>query len=229
MKIGINQPYLFPYIGYFQLINAVDKFIIYDDVNYIKGGWINRNRILINNQQHYFTIPLCEASQNKKINEINIICDKHYLLNMIYYAYKKATYYSKVFPLIEKIINYKENNLAKYISNSIIEIINYLDINTNIIISSDKIIGDKLKGKCRTIALCQYYNACTYYNSIGGINLYDKNDFHKHGIELRFIKPKEVVYKQFDNEFIPNLSIIDVMMFNSLEQIKELLNKFELI
>ena len=111
MKIGINQPYLFPYIGYFQLINAVDKFIIYDDVNYIKGGWINRNRILINNQQHYFTIPLCEASQNKKINEINIICDKHYLLNMIYYAYKKATYYSKVFPLIEKIINYKENNL----------------------------------------------------------------------------------------------------------------------
>lgn len=72
MKIAIMQPYIFPYIGYFQLINAVDKFIIYDDVNYIKQGWINRNKILLNNEDYLFTFPLKNASSYKKINEIEL-------------------------------------------------------------------------------------------------------------------------------------------------------------
>ena len=100
MKIGIMQPYFFPYIGYWQLLNAVDKYVIYEDVNYIKGGWINRNRILINGEAKYFNVQLKDASPNKKINEIHVSNDaitKRKMLNTLEMNYKKAPYFNEVF------------------------------------------------------------------------------------------------------------------------------------
>ena len=229
MKLAIMQPYIFPYIGYFQLIYSVHKFVIYDDVSYIKQGWINRNRILLNGQPRYFTISLSGASSFKKIMEIEFKIDSKKLLKTIYHAYKKAPFFSEVYPMIENIITHKETNLARFVTNSLMRVTKYLEISTEFIISSDKQIATELKGKERVIAICNYLNATHYYNAMGGKGLYAKDEFKKNGIELKFIKTKEIIYKQFDNNFVPFLSIIDSMMFNPVEAIQEMLKEYELI
>lgn len=225
------QPYLFPYIGYWQLVNIVDKFVIYDDVNYIKGGWINRNNILINGKAKLSNLRLNSASSNKLINEIEIKHDDTYnnkLLKAIKESYSKAPFIQDVLPMLECVIRCKEKNLAKYLKNTIIEVCMYLGIDTNIIISSEINKNSKLKSQDKLIEICKKLETDQYINAIGGQKLYTKDDFLKEGIELSFLKPKEIVYKQFNNEFIPNLSIIDVMMFNHPEKIKEMLDEYEL-
>jgi len=232
MKLAIMQPYLFPYIGYFQLINSVDKFIIFDDVNYINKGWINRNRILLNKQEYIFTIPLEKASQNKLINEINIVKEiewKGKFLKTIETAYKKGPMFYNVFPIIEEIINFNEQNLSAYISQSIKLISNYLGIKTQIIETSARYNTSKLKGQNKILEICLQEKATQYINPIGGIEIYQKDLFKQKQIELVFIKSKPIIYTQQGNEFIPWLSIIDVMMFNSKENIIDFLNKYELI
>ncbi|MDX9694244.1 MAG: WbqC family protein [Bacteroidales bacterium] len=227
MKVGIMQPYFLPYIGYFQLINAVDKYVIYDDVNFIKGGWINRNRILLNNEAFMFNIPMAGASSFKKINEINIGKNKDKLLITIQQAYKKAPFYNKVIPLIDEIIQYNNENLALFISNSIIRITEYLNINTEIILSSEIVKNNDLKAQEKVISICKAIGASEYYNTIGGKELYDRVVFANNNIELMFLKPKQIEYIQFKNKFIPWLSILDVMMFNSQEEVRDMLNKYE--
>ncbi|MCM8813875.1 MAG: WbqC family protein, partial [Candidatus Omnitrophica bacterium] len=99
MKLGIMQPYIFPYLGYFQLIGAVDKYVIYDDVNYIRSGWINRNYIIVNRRQYLFTICIDHASPFKLINELTIKDDFVKLSKTIELAYKKAPYFTEAFAL----------------------------------------------------------------------------------------------------------------------------------
>jgi hypothetical protein len=230
MKLGIMQPYFLPYIGYWQLIKAVDKYVIYDDVQYIKGGWINRNRLLLNGNEFMFILILLGSSQNKLIKEI-VVSENHYkLLKTIEWAYKKAPFYFLVFPLIENIINYENKNLAKYIGNSLIKIATYLNLETEFIYSSEiKEKNSSFKGQKKIINICSVLNATEYINAIGGMELYDKTEFEIHNIKLSFLKPHPLEYKQFKNEFVPNLSILDIMMFNSAEEINEMLNKYELI
>lgn len=228
MKIGIMQPYFFPYIGYFQLINAVDKFVIYDDVNFIKGGWINRNKILYNNGPLMINIPMLGASSFKKINEIQVGNNKKKILKTISQAYKKAFFYNEVFSLVSDIIDYDNNNLAFFICNSISKINEYLHIDTQIMLSSELQKDNQVKGQERIISMCKELNASEYYNAIGGKKLYDKSLFAKNNIILSFINTKSIEYCQFNNEFIPSLSIIDVMMFNSPEKISGLLKEYEL-
>ena len=229
MKLGIMQPYFFPYIGYFQLIKAVDKYVIYDDVNYIKGGWINRNRILLNKQDFLLNINLRGASPFKKINEINIDNNRDKILKTIAQAYKKAPYYSEAYNLIEKIINYDSDNLAVFLTNSLIRISDYLGINTEFIISSDIEKNNELKGQEKVLSICKLLEATEYYNAIGGQELYSVSDFKEKGIDLHFLKVNPIEYAQFDNEFIPHLSIIDVLMFNSPEDINCMLDRYELL
>lgn len=232
MKIAIMQPYIFPYIGYFQLINAVDKFIIYDDVNYINKGWINRNRILVNGNDSLFTIPLKEASQNKLINTIEVNWDaawKSKFLKTIALSYKKAPFYADVLPLIEKTINTELTNISAVITNNLRIIAAYLDITTEIVSSSSIYVNTHLKAQERIIDICLQEKADTYINPIGGLELYDKSAFSDREMELFFIKSKPCVYPQFKNEFVPWLSIIDVLMFNSKATIKEYLDNFELV
>ena len=232
MKVAIMQPYFFPYLGYFQLINAVDVFVVYDDVNYIKKGWINRNNILVNEQQYLFSIALKQVSQNKLINEIDIDATSNWsknLLKTIELSYKKAPHFNTVFSLIDDILQQNESNLANFITFSLQQICTYLKIETRIIVSSTIVKDNTLKGADKIIEICKKLKATKYINASGGIELYDKSDFSKHNIDLHFIKSQKIKYSQFTNEFVPWLSIIDVMMFNSIEEIKSLLYQQELV
>lgn len=231
MKVGIMQPYFFPYIGYWQLLNAVDKYVVYDDVNYIKNGWINRNRILINGQPHWFTLPLNKASPFNLINEINISSEnkvKENMLKTLHMAYHKAPFFNEVFPLVEKTIFYSLN-LSESLFFSIQEITKYLGIRTELILSSTLNKDNTLKGKNKVLSICKLLNADVYLNAIGGQDLYDKQEFQEHDLKLEFLQTDKVIYKQLKNQFVPNLSIIDVLMFNSAEQIKQMLDNYTLL
>lgn len=232
MKLGIMQPYFMPYIGYWQLMNAVDLYVVYDDVNYIKGGWINRNRILVNNTPTYINLPLIEASPNKKINEIevdinSIIINKN--IKKIELSYRKAPYYNEVYPLIEKILLCNEKSLPKFILNSFKLVAEYLDINTEFVLSSDISKNNELRAQNKVIDICKNLKADEYYNAIGGTELYDKNIFEQNGIKLSFLDTNKIEYKQFNNEFVSNLSIIDVLMFNSKQEVKNMLKMYNLV
>ncbi len=228
MKIAIMQPYMFPYIGYFHLISSVDEFIVYDNIQFTKKGWINRNRILVNGTDAYITLPLKKDSDFTDVKDRYLSDDwngeRKKLLNRISESYRKAPYFTTVFPLIEEIINAEEKNLFQFILNSLKKINEYLDIKTPLIISSTLDIDHNLKSEKKVIALCKACNADTYINPIGGVDLYDKDDFKNEGLELRFLKANTIIYPQLKNEFVPFLSIIDVMMFNSKEEVIRIIN-----
>lgn len=225
MKLAIMQPYFLPYIGYFQLINAVDKFVVYDNIQFTKKGWINRNRILVNGKDEYFTLPLKKDSDYLNVDQRKLAetfpAERLKLLRKLTVAYSKAPYYETVFPVIESIINQDEDNLFKFIYQSLQIICNYLDIKTKFIISSAVSIDHSLKSEDKVIAICSALNADRYINPVGGLELYSKEIFKKKNIELNFIKPGTISYVQFNNEFISWLSIIDVMMFNSTETLQQ--------
>ena len=232
MKIGIMQPYFFPYLGYWQLLNAVDKYVIYDDVNYIKNGWINRNNILLNGKSHLLTVPLEGASSFLPINKIKItsqIKEKNKLLKTIEQAYKKAPYFEKIFPIIQDVITEESCLISKASEKQFHRVCNYLDIKTELILSSELEKNNDLKAQEKVLHICRILGGTEYINAIGGQELYSKTDFEKQGIDLRFLKTRFSSYKQFKNDFVPGLSMIDILMFNSSEEIRKLLNEYELI
>ncbi|MFZ6672508.1 WbqC family protein [Undibacterium sp. Xuan67W] len=228
MKIAIMQPYLFPYIGYFQLIDAVDVFVIYDDVNYIKGGWINRNFILNQSKSLRITLPLDEQSPNKLINQISIKDHSNKLLETIRHSYAKAPCFHEASPLIQRILMNSENNLAQFLTHQLKEVIDYLGIKIDWRISSSINKDNTLHGQEKVIAICEELGATHYINAIGGKELYDHESFEKRGIELSFIQSEPITYTQF-TDFVPNLSIIDVLMFNTPSQISKLIKNYHLI
>ncbi len=229
MKIAIMQPYFFPYIGYFQLLNAVDKFVVYDNIQYTKKGWINRNRILLNKKVEYFTLPLKKDSDYLNIVERELSTDwqqeNKKILNKIKLNYSKAPYFEQTFELTKRCFDFHEKNLFQFILFSITQIMDYLEIKTKLINSSEIDINHDLKSENKVIEICKKINCNNYLNPIGGVNLYDKNNFKNQSIDLQFLKSNEIQYKQFNIEFQSNLSIIDLMMFNSKEQIINFLNK----
>jgi len=232
MKLAIMQPYLFPYLGYYQLIGAVDTFVIYDDVNYIKGGWINKNRILLNDKTSLFTLQLVHKSPNKLINEIEIVPEgnnRSKILAMVSSAYKRAPLYDSVFPLIKEILMNNESNLSEYLFYSLLKVSGYLGLNTKLIKSSCINKTTTLKAESKVLDICLRLKARAYINAIGGMALYNKENFLAKKIKLKFIKMKDIKYKQYKNNFIPNLSIIDLMMFNSKSEISQMLKEYSLI
>ena len=232
MKLAIMQPYLFPYIGYFQLINSVDKFIVFDDVNYIKKGWINRNRLLVDGKEYTFTIPLKKVSQNKLINEIEILHEEKWkvkLLKTIENNYKQTRFFSTAFPLIKLSLIDKDKNLSRFIVNSLKIITKYLNIKTEIVNSSIVYSTAGLKNFDKILEICKHVKADEYINPIGGQAIYTKKYFSQQGISLSFIRTKFKEYNQSSKEFIPALSIIDLLMNNSKDDLKEMLEDYELI
>ena len=223
------QPYFLPYLGYFQLIKAVDKYVIYDDVNFIKGGWINRNRILLNGNAFMINLPMQGASPFKKINEIQVGLNKDKVLQTITHAYRKSPNFNDVFPLISNIILFDNKNLALYISNSIIQIAKYLQLNTEFVLSSEIKKDNNLKAQDKVISICKILGATSYLNAIGGEELYNKTIFAKENINLNFLKTKSIKYQQYNSEFISGLSILDILMFNSVEEINVMLDYYEII
>jgi hypothetical protein len=223
------QPYLFPYLGYFQLIHAVDKFVLYDDVNYIKGGWINRNNILINNRKHLFTVSLSAPSPNKLINAIEIKDDFCSLLKTMRSSYGRAPFFQDTFSLLRDIFSSEERNLSRFLIRSIVALARHLGLKTEFIVSSSLEKDKSLKGQEKVLDICGALGAGTYINPVGGAALYDRVEFASRDIALKFLKMTPIAYKQFNGEFVPDLSIVDVMMFNSPEAVREMLDRYELL
>lgn len=233
MKISIMQPYLFPYLGYFQLINYADLFVIYEDVSYIKQGWINRNNILVNGKSHLFTVPVRDASSFKPIYQTLINIDKYPkwksdFLRTLDLNYHKAPYFEAIIPVIKEVLHTEYTFVSELAVSSITAVCTYLGINTPFV-GSIVYRNGNLKGQDRIIDICRIEKSDVYVNAIGGIELYSRDEFKKHGLDLRFLKPVLFPYKQFDIGFVPMLSIIDVLMFNSAEESAEMLNQFELV
>ena len=222
MKIGIMQPYFFPYIGYFQLIKTVDVFVVYDNIKYTKKGWINRNRMLQNGKDVMFSLPLKSDSDYLDVCKRELAADfnREKLLNQFKGAYLRASYFAQTFPLVEQVVRYEEANLFRFLHYSIAKTCEHLGITTEIRVSSDIVIDNDLKNQDKVLALCEAVGANVYVNAIGGMDLYSKEAFREKGIELKFIKSKPFEYPQFGDEFVPWLSIIDVMMFNPLDTIR---------
>jgi len=232
MKVAIMQPYLLPYVGYFQLIAAVDLFIVYDNIQYTKKGWINRNRICRNGAAVTFSLPLKSASDHLDVCERELAADfkREKLLNQIKGAYQRAPFFAQVFPLIERIVRFDENNLFRFLYHSICTMREFLNISTEIRISSGIAIDHSLKKQDKVVALCRAVGGSTYVNASGGTELYSREDFQSHGIALKFIRSKPFEYRQFEPRFVPLLSIVDVLMFNSLEEVRNCIsNNYELI
>lgn len=229
MKCAIMQPYFFPYIGYFQLISAVDNFVLYDDVNFIKGGWINRNFIWGRNGPQRITLQLTGASPNKLINQVDTGGNEVKLLRTIEQTYSKAPYFKSVFPLLESCLETKEHHLSSLVCQSIRRVCDYLDIQSKLLLSSNIEKNNTHKGAQKVIDICKILHASTYINSIGGKALYDKVNFAENGVSLYFLASGDIQYKQYSDTFLPNLSIIDMMMFNPKSQISEFLKVYDLV
>ena len=236
MKIGIMQPYLFPYIGYFQLMSIVDIFVLHDDVQYIKGGWINRNRVLLDGKPYLFTFSVEKSSFfeniNRRIFSDSLTNDKLKLLRFLHSNYRKAPYYEPTMSLIEFILNGEDRKVSRFIRRSLEILSTYLGLTCDIVNSSE-LLGknNELKAQERVLDMVKSLGGDHYINPIGGTALYDNKTFLDQNIKLNFIQTDftRSTYKQFDKPFVPGLSIIDVLMFNSREQIKQLLSFYNLL
>lgn len=223
MRLAIMQPYFLPYIGYFQLIAAVDLFVVYDRIKYTKKGWINRNRMLINGSDAMFSLPLRRDHDTLDVVEREIAADfnRGRLCQQIRGAYARAPHFAQTFPLVEEIVHHPDNNLFRYIHHALLALCQHLGIATEIRVSSTVTIPDGARGQDKVLALCRALGASTYRNAIGGRELYAGPDFAREGIRLEFIRARPWEYPQFGQPFVPWLSILDVLMFNPLAQVHE--------
>lgn len=226
------QPYFLPYVGYWQLMASVDMFVVYDNIEYTKKGWINRNRFLLNGKDEVFSIPLKKGSDFLYVNQRRVgdcfLQDKEKLLRRWQAAYRKAPYFESVFPIMEEILGSEERNLFEFIFNSLQIIRHVLGIKSRLIISSQVDVDHALKGQDKVLALCEALNATEYVNPIGGLDLYGRAAFAERGVALYFQKARSIEYSQMGNSFVPNLSILDVLMFCGQERARQLLAETDL-
>ena len=219
------QPYFFPYLGYFQLMAACDIFALYDDAQYIKGGFVNRNRIHPAGGNSWFTLPVKTASHKLAINQ------RHYedygktgpQLSRLENCYGRAPHYDKVMALIDGVLRHPDRNVAKLNAFLLEEICTYLGWNRKFVDSSSIDCSPHHRGQDKVIALCKKLGADRYINAPGGRSLYDAAAFRAHGLELSFLEPSCPPYRQFGGDFIPNLSIIDVLMFNEADAVRAMI------
>ncbi len=231
--VSMMQPYLFPYLGYFQLIALSDVFVLGDDLQYVKGSWMNRNRVLVDGQPKLITFPLRKGHQTEQIRE-RWLCDDFVreaeaLMKMLERCYAKAPQRDTVLPLVRSILAYPERNLALFTENALRRICAYMDIRTPIYRGSSLGLPAKMDMQDRVIQIVHRMDGELYLNPIGGIELYCPARFRADGLLLRFLRMDDLTYPQFKHPFVPSLSIIDVLMFNSREQLKDLLLRFSVV
>lgn len=231
MKLAVMHPYFFPYIGYWQLIQSVDRFIVNTDVNYIEQGWVNRNRIQVHGEPAYITAPIDHASSNRSIFDTMLQPSTHWrgkLLRKIQAAYRKAPYFEAVFPVVERLIGYETDRLADYLAYQLQTLATLMGIETTLSVAGRSAEGGTLTGQARLLDICTREGATTYINLPGGRSLYQREAFAYAGIDLKFLAPPITTYQQFGPVHIPGLSIIDVLMFNSPSQVRALLAQYRL-
>lgn len=224
--IAVMQPYIFPYLGYYQLVSVADVFVLYDDVNFITRGYINRNNILVDGAAQRFTLPVPGSSQNKKIFELNFSPDTKKILKTISQAYSKAPFYRDVYPLIEMVLQAEDRSITSVCQLSIKSVFDYLGVEKKIIKSTDLAYDRGASPADRLIEITKSFEDSVYVNSIGGQVLYDKEYFDARGVELKFLRMKSIHYSQGEDEFIPNLSMIDVLMWCEPTFVKKLLSEY---
>lgn len=235
MKVSIMQPYIFPYIGYFQLIDAADRFVFLNDVNFIKKGWIHKNRIAVNNQVYTFSIPLIKASQNKLIKDTQVNYTENWqnkLLKTIETSYKKAPYFEFVFPIIADVLNSKVETIDELAKKSVVAICDYLGLSEHTDFynsSQDKFSKEGKRGADRIISIVKSLEGTQYINAQGGRELYDNKYFDQQNIELGFIETKFLDYKQLSSENHIGLSILDVIMNCSIDQSMEMVKSYQVL
>lgn len=230
--VAIMQPYFLPYMGYFQLAGIADKFVIYDNIKYTKKGWINRNRLLANDKESIFSLPIQKASDSATIGERELAgsFDRAKLLNQFRGAYASAPAFAEFFPVLGAIVEFPDNNLFRFLRHSIEQVFDYLDIRAPLVTSSSLSVDPKEKGEKRVIATCFALGAKTYINPIGGLELYSTQAFETAGMALKFLRHIPRPYPQKSVEFIANLSIADVLMSVTREKAKNMIIRdYELI
>jgi len=226
------QPYFFPYIGYFQLMQAVDVFVFHDDAQYIKAGWVNRNRVLLNNGPSWVTLPVRKGASSLPIDQRHYALDSDVVVsikNKLQGCYASAPEYDEIRPLLYELLDYADSNVASFNSNLLTALARKLGIGCTFLSSSAMHISKDLRGEDKVIHMCRRVGATRYINPIGGLGLYDGASFSDAGIELRFLKANPTGYAQFGSAHQQFLSIIDVLMFNPVEQARAMLDDYQLI
>ncbi len=233
MRIGIMQPYFLPYIGYFQLMAAVDEFVVYDNIQFSKKGWIHRNRILTEAGDSYISLPLKKDSDfldivHRKLAD-TFPDERSKLLRRVHAAYRKAPMFDRAFSFLEVVMAYEKSDLFGFLLNSLLVTSRYCGITTPLVVSSSIPMDHTLKGSQRVLGICHQRRCDTYMNPIGGVHLYDRGVFADSGVNLEFLRSDLPVYRQFGKEFVPALSILDVFMFNDAQQIDQMLRRYEVL
>lgn len=230
--VAIMQPYIFPYIGYFHLIECSSIFVFYDDVHYIKKGWINRNRILMNNNPFLFTVPVAKASQNKLICETVPAFDskwKNKFYRQLTHTYKRAPFFYDIIELISSVFEKKYSDVSDLSIESILAVYSYLGTPIDYTKSSVTSPNTRGMGKAdRLIEITKELGYEAYVNAPGGRKLYTKDYFLTKGVTLAYVNSKQIEYKQKSNKFVPSLSIIDVLMFNDKERVLEFFSAYSI-
>ncbi len=232
MTLAGNQPYFLPYLGFWQLIHLSDLFLLADDYDFIRHSWINRNRILVNGQVQYFRVEIARGGPSRLIRDKQVALTPYLCrdkLKTVAMAYHKAPYLAEGYALAERILTCPERNLALFLEYSIREVCAYLGITTPIKHSSDLTGNSCFKREERIYDFCHRLGADTYVNLPGGQALYDREEFARRGIRLCFIQPELKPYPQSGGPFVERLSILDAIMFNSREQLHEMLDDYTFI
>jgi hypothetical protein len=232
MRLAIMQPYFLPYLGYFQLMSAVDKIALLDDANFINGGWINRNRIAVQGEPHWLTLPLAKASQNRLINEIEIVDDplwKRKTIRMVELSYQSAPFAGQVLPLLSEMLREARGSLSTFLFYQLRCLADYIGISTQIERTSVRYPKGSLTGQRRILDICVREGASIYVNPPGGRSLYDAEMFASTGIELLFLDPNfSAVTLRHSGREGPCLSILDLLMFNPVAAVREATEMFRL-
>lgn len=232
MKIAIMQPYLFPYIGYFSLIKNTDYFVFFDTPQYIRKGWINRNRILgTNGTDVYFTVPVEKCARETPINKVKISCNENWKekwMGQLTIYKKRAPYYSKIISLVQDILNVKTQYISELAINSVVRTCDYLGMNFHYdIFSQMNLPLFEVKAPDEwALYITKEMKYDTYVNPPGGKSFFDASKYKKVDIELEFLTQEIKKYNQRVKEFVPGLSMLDVMMFCTPEEILRMMDSY---
>ena len=230
MNVAIMQPYFLPYVGYFQLISAVDEFVVYDNIKYTKKGWINRNRYLLDGRAATFSVPIRKDPDYLDIAQRSLAADfdRRKLLAQLREPYRKAPYFDPTYALLEQVVNVASTRLYDFLLEGLQLTCQHLSLSTRLRTASEIPADHSLRAQDRVIAIASRIGADRYINPIGGTDLYSKKCFAEAGIDLRFLQAGSIEYPQFGNPFVPWLSILDMLMFNGAERTRHLLSNYEL-
>ena len=236
MKLGIMQPYFFPYLGYWQLIHAADRFVLLDDVQYMRHGWINRNRILKHDEGwQYVIVPLEKHAMTAMIREVRAREGEDWrrrILAQIDHYRKRTRHFPFVRELVRAALSDTQDSPIAHINRSVIRCLcRALGLEREILLSSEMDLDYREVGDAGEWALriTQQMRAGCYINPVAGATLFDPQKFAASGAEIRFLKCRSVAYPQGREGFEPALSIIDVLMFNGLEGTARLLEAYDLL